>query len=716
MPDGRSASVAVCGLVVVLATVVPGPGSHGPSEQGDVPAVAAESAPPAPEVVVDPANWWMETGTNASFSAAWTGPPPGCALDPIWFRWSVLPGGSAGVLEITNGSRTVFAASSGATGTTTLVVRAAASLACGKGVLAAFTRATAAVTVAAPVAVVGLGFATNPLPPNASADLVGTIAGGDAPYVLRVAWGDGSVSEANVTAAGPFSVSHVYVAAGTFEPVVVATDSAGQSASAQPQEALNVSDGFAAAIQPSALVVDVGTPVDFSVRTLDAPAGFSSLFGCQNSELVSSQGPGGLDYGCAFTTAGVAPVSFQAVGATSPYLVATAALRELVVPRLSAGFPAGAPAGEVGETVYAPVLLEGGVPPFTVNWSLVGAGTAGSEGVPSDGVAYLPLQPASAGALDLSVTAVDALDQESLPVSETVTVLPPLATDAFASASPAGRAVSLNLSASVLAGASPFAWTVVAGAPATNASASAGTLADAASFAWNATYGTEGTVNVTVVVVDATGASTVENLSVGLAPPLSVRATVVPTGPGTVTLEVNVSGGVAPYSYLWNDSAGDAWNGSSLAPGSLVLRERSSCAGPCSFRVAVVDALGASASAQLEVNVSSPTSTAAAGPSATVALAAALVLGVAGAGALLLRRRRPAQASAPPDPVAVLREVIAPADGVDLGLVELLAEEQGVPREVVHTTLARLKAEGTVRSGRGADGEEVLAWDEPPSR
>jgi len=93
----------------------------------------------------------------------------------------------------------------------------------------------------------------------------------------------------------------------------------------------------------------------------------------------------------------------------------------------------------------------------------------------------------------------------------------------------------------------------------------------------------------------------------------------------------------------------------------------------------------------------------------TVAVVAALL--AAGATVAVLLRRRPSVTALPsPDPVAVLREVIEPSDGVDRGLVEMLAEERGVPSEVVRSTLERLKADGTVRSGRGSDGEEVLAW------
>lgn len=43
-------------------------------------------------------------------------------------------------------------------------------------------------------------------------------------------------------------------------------------------------------------------------------------------------------------------------------------------------------------------------------------------------------------------------------------------------------------------------------------------------------------------------------------------------------------------------------------------------------------------------------------------------------------------------------------------MVEQLAEDEGVDRATVQRTIARLRAEGAIRSERGADGEEVYAW------
>lgn len=75
----------------------------------------------------------------------------------------------------------------------------------------------------------------------------------------------------------------------------------------------------------------------------------------------------------------------------------------------------------------------------------------------------------------------------------------------------------------------------------------------------------------------------------------------------------------------------------------------------------------------------------------------------------LLPRRTPSPAPRP-DPVPIVRSIIAACDGVDRSTVELLAEERGVDAASVSRTLERMRRDGSLRYERGTDGEEVLAW------
>jgi len=714
VPGARRAAIAVCALALVLAGAVP-VNPRGDLSRESLSGASLPSAGPEPTVAVDPSSWWLESGANTTFRATWVGTPAGCTLEPDWFRWSLGAGGTGGALGATNGSTVAFLAPEDGTGSTTLVVRAAATVACRGNLSAAFASADAVVTVAAPLAVRDLAFASDPVEPGSNATLEGTVVGGEPPYQVSIRWGDGTGSSASVSGPGPFSLGHEYRSGGTFEPQLLAADLAGRTEATGPAEPLNVSEGFAVALVPSTLVAEVGVPVSFALRALNVPANLSWSFTCPNATSVRVGTAAGISFGCTFGGVGTAPVRVAAVGGDPPYPVATATLRETVVPGPAVGFPGAPPLGEVGGTVLAPVALQGGVPPFTLSWSLLGTGQNGTESVPWDGADLLALSPDTAGTLVLSVLVLDALGTTSALEQEEVDVAPTLVAWASGAAGVGSGGVALNVSAGVVEGTPPFDWTVEAATPAANGSAVAGVLAGPGGFAWNATYLSEGNVAIRVVAVDAAGVSAVVNLSVPLARPLNVTVAADPTAAGEVTLEVTVSGGVAPFRYLWNDSSGNGGNGTWTEAGTRRIQEGPVDDGPCTFVIRVVDALGASASTEVDVSVPAPPSPATASWGLGGVLAAAAVLAAGGAAALLLRRRRPAIVPPPPDPVAVLREAIEPSDGVDRGLVELLAEERGVPLDVLRTTLERLKAEGTVRAGRGSDGEEVLAWSGPPS-
>ena len=86
--------------------------------------------------------------------------------------------------------------------------------------------------------------------------------------------------------------------------------------------------------------------------------------------------------------------------------------------------------------------------------------------------------------------------------------------------------------------------------------------------------------------------------------------------------------------------------------------------------------------------------------------------------ALLARRRQRStkESTIGPDPEAVLREIIEPADGAERFTVELLAEERGISLARVRSTIDRLVTEGKVHAETGADGEVVLSWSNEDGR
>lgn len=86
---------------------------------------------------------------------------------------------------------------------------------------------------------------------------------------------------------------------------------------------------------------------------------------------------------------------------------------------------------------------------------------------------------------------------------------------------------------------------------------------------------------------------------------------------------------------------------------------------------------------------------------------------VRGSWARWLWGKRPPPPVAAPDVVEVLRRIIDPCAGAERAMVELLAEEEGVPWARVRRTIDRLCATGRIRSDRGDDGVVRLTWIDP---
>ncbi len=692
----------------VAAALLAGPASAGAVPRGPPGPLPLAPSAAEPGLTVDPDSWWTEAGGNVSLQSAWSGAPASCRLAPIWFRWSIGGGTADGDLETENASATVFVASADQSGTTTVVVRSAATVTCGDLVRPVFASSSANVTVAAPIQLRDLEVAPDPAPPGTPVTLSGAVAGGTPPYALRISWGDGTVASLVLPGAGPFSSDHVY-GNGSFAPSVLASDSRGWTGSGVVQETENVTDGFAVAIRPSTPIAEVGIPVRFATGTVGAPAAYSSLFLCPGTDASEPRAASGPTFSCTFAFPTVAAVRFEAVGSRSPFPEATAVLDEPVVPSITVALTGAPPVEEVGLPAFAPVQLAGGVPPFDLSWSLVGADWNGSETVAADGTAYVPLQGMGAGTGVLSVEAVDALGVASPNVSEEVPVAPPLEVVGAAAATSDADGVAVNVSATVTEGAPPFDWAVVPDSPAANGSAVAGFLPTSAGFSWNGTVGAGAAVNVTAIVVDAAGAIDSVALVPTVTQPLSVAVAAIPYGSGEAALTLTFEGGLPPYRFAWTGTDGTAGNGTSGAAGGVVVYAQLGPGAPVTFSVQVVDALGAAASASSTV---SPTAAAAAAsiPVGPIAAVAMLAVGGVAAALWLLRRRRPAPAAAPVDPVAVLRELLEPCEGADRSAIELLAEEQGVPLERVRETVERLKTDGRVIAERGPDGEELLTW------
>jgi hypothetical protein len=237
-------------------------------------------------------------------------------------------------------------------------------------------------------------------------------------------------------------------------------------------------------------------------------------------------------------------------------------------------------------------------------------------------------------------------------------------------------------------------------------------------------------------VVDSAGAIANTSLGLPLPPRLTLQVTVgvrsaSPAG-GSVTLSLalEISGGVAPFRVVFGAGGRAAWVFSVAADGPYFRNFTLAPSGAVDWSVACSDALGVTAgeNGSLSVTPSSPPAPVPpGGPPASpnggprpgvpfASLAAASVVALAVVAITILgvrwwRRRRGADPPAPgPDPVGVLRRLIEPADGADRPTIELLAEEEGIPLPEVRATIDRLVADGTLLREVSPEGEEALSW------
>ena len=708
---GRACAVALS-VVALLGIVPPSGGAPAPG-LGD--RAAAAIAAPGPNLTIDPSDWWSIGGSTTTVAASWTAVPAGCGLSPEWYRWSIAAGGSEGLLDSTDGPTVNFTANSAASGVTDLVAEAAALLVCGANESSVFRIANSTLHVDAAMSLRAIRLAAPPRGDPGSAVIDGTLTGGEPPFELTVDGGDGNSTSAPVAADGNFSIVG-RAGAAPVAPSVVATDAAGLIARATVEENSTGSGNFDVTIVPSTYVADAGVPVAFHVAS-NGPGNWSMFTACTGpvaSPDLARASPA-QTFSCTFSFPGVANISVVAVQDHSPYSVSYAQILEPVEPRFAVvAEPTVAP-GEVGRTSYVPFDLTGGVPPYRLSWRFVGNGSASTAVVGQDGTFLAPATPSVAGAEEVVVNATDALGLPAAGASGSITVDGPLSAQVVDRGEPVPGGTALILSGSAVAGAPPYDWTVVDTAPLTNETSAGGALGAAGSFAWNGTARAEGPQGATLVIVDAAGAIAPRAVTVDAVPRLAVTLVTAADGAGRWSAAVEIAGGVPPYEAFVNATGAISWNRSGLERGPWNFTVDAGAAGNLTVRLVVVDRLGIVARASAFVTVKAAPPAPAAGAALDTVPAVVVLVGIAAAAAFWWRRRsRPPAASTAVDTVAVLRAILEPADGADRAVVELLAEEHGVPIAEVRSTLDRLIGDGTVIAERGPDGEEVLAWRGAP--
>ena len=700
----------------------------------------AESAPaqsvPGVGVSIDPPSFWMRTGENVTLQAVWSTDSALCPVSALWFLWTVVEGNATGFLNTTSGPSVVFVADSLVSGTVIVNVRSAATLDCEANETVAEQTNESEISIVTPLALSDVEAEPELLPAGGVATLAGNLTGGAPPYIVNVVWGDGTNTTFNQLAPGGFSVNHTFPA-GEFVPYVLVSDSESDVENRSVEESLSVGSGFRVAVLPSRFVAEVGIPIEFAGVAIDAPPDSVVLYQCTGALSDSARSPSSdsnvTQFSCTFRSAGTQEILFGVYPTYPGGPSASVVLYETVVAQPNLGVTPVSPIGEVGRDALIEVTLSGGDLPISLAWNLTGNRSAGAEVVDSDGSGMLAMPLAAAGDYALGIRATDGFGVVGTNSSVTLQIDSALDVDALGGRSPDPVGVLIQIAGEIFSGCPPFTWWAIPRFPADNASALNGSIETVGSFAWSGLYAREGTVTIAVVIVDSCGASWETNLAEGLVPPLLAVFTAEP-GPAsvnqTVDFSLSVSGGWPPYRCFVNGSDNESWNRTIRSSGTYGFEWDVEGNRSLTLAVTLLDDMGGSVDSELTVVLpavdsgtelppppeteGAPSGSEAASAAETGALLASFAVPVVVGTtlAILWRRhsRKGKERPTGPDPMAVLKQIIEPADGAERFTVELLAEEAGIPLPVVRSTIDRLVAQGTVRSESGADGEEVLSW------
>jgi hypothetical protein len=706
------------GAILVALLLIPSAGSASP-------ALALERTDaPSPDLSIDPPSWWMAPGNVTTFTASWADSSPGCTLTPEWFRWSVSGGTMEGWVAPTDGPATNFTSASALGGTTAVMVRSLAVQNCSAQSTPFLAMAEATISVASPIAIRNLTVGPNPVVPGEPVVLSGSVSGGEPPYELWATWGDGTVSVVPLARPGPVALIHSY-RSGSYLPGLRVSDSTGAVASAAVAGNLQSSTTPAIGITGSRTETDVGAPIAFNVSVVHPPSGYLLNWSCGDGAGPSTYPPiWPTNLWCQFPVPGPTEVSAQLItpGGSSPI---TATFSVNVEPLPSLAPLTSTVAAEAGRESPAVYRISGGVPPFDLDWTAAGSGAEGTATVLADGTVLLPLGPSVPGSFRVVTSLVDSDGAAGSNSSVQLVVAPALNDSASLQRARTGDGEEFDLAETISGGTPPFEWVISPGLEPVPGARSTGTLDSAGSFDWTAVFAEEGTTDAGVFIVDAEGAFTISTFVLGLVTPfsgvLSLDGGAALTS-SALSFDLTLAGGLAPFTLQVNASDGENWNRSFDSDGVAIWSVSPHATGRLDLRVDATDALGYRIGWNETVEL--PDVRTAPGPLVPVEPPIAdslgpvvlVVIAVALAVFYVYRRRKVrTEPMAPVDPEAVLRGIVEPADGADRVTVELLAEEAGVPLDVVRSTIDRLVASGSVRSEVSADGEEVISWEASPA-
>jgi Putative Ig domain len=401
-----------------------------------------------------------------------------------------------------------------------------------------------------------------------------TATDGVSPYTWSITDGSlpgGLTLNANVIAGTPTT-------SGSFTFTIQVTDSAGSTA--KSSLSINIQsvpvittttlpNGEIGLAYSQALAVSGGTsPYTWAISSGTLPGGLTLS--------------GGVISG---TPTAVGAFSFSVQIADSASLTAKANLSINIVPAPSIS-TASLPTGKVGTSYSQTLAVSGGTSPFT--WSII---TGSLPGGLTLNAGVISGTPTTAGTFSFSTQVTDSMNETATSVlSINITTAPSITTSTL----PGGEVgVAYSQTLAVSGGASPYVWSLTAGALPGGLTLNAGVISGTSTAA--------GAFSFTLQVADSTNATTTVNLSINIVTVPIITISSLPSGKISVTYSqtLTASGGTAPYS--WSISTGSLPGGLSLSAG--VISGIPTTAGTFNFAVQVTDNQGAAITANLSITI-----------------------------------------------------------------------------------------------------------------
>ncbi len=477
-----------------------------------------------------------------------------------------------------------------------------------------------------------------------------TASGGSGVYAYT--WTASSTS-LGCTLSSSSGISCTPTLAGSYTVSVSVNDSFGGTSATQTSAPFTVSNVSAPTVTvptPSPATVDVGGTVTFSTVAGGGTGTYSTYTWTQSSSGLGCTLANAAAITCVTTAPGNYTVSVAVTdsGGTTSASVTSASFPVNSLPAVTVPTPSPAQV-EVGQSVAFTAVASGGTGGYTFLWTASSAGlgcTGSSTGTLSCG-------PTLSGTYTVSVQVKDSangLSPTSTSAAFTVLSLPSV-TQPTPSASPVNVGQTLTFSTTASGGSGVYAYTWTA------SSTSLGcTLSSSSGI--SCTPAAAGTYTVSVSVTDTLGGVsgtatsaplTVKTPSSTPQPPVISTFTASPSSiplGGTTFLNVSVTGGTSPYTYVY----------STLPPGCTTASTVSlACtptqAGSFTVQVNVTDSAGRSALKTVSFQVTTsgtsgnPTSN---GDLYLLLLIAFIVVIAAIAVALAMRRRKPEPSAVTP--------------------------------------------------------------------